>query len=317
MKIIPWQEDRIEEIISLWNKEIGKDFPITRELLIQNSMLDKNILNEGTLLALNDANKVVGFIVSKMWKEDLMHDIEPESAFIQVLLVDTEVRNKGVGSSLLSSAEEIFSRMDIKRIFLGSDPFHYFPGIPAHYQETERWFLLKGYTKKERVADLMRQYTSADKSVKPEIAGAEVCLLQPVDKEPFLHFLHRCFPGRWAYETMKYFEKGGSGREFVLLKKENRIIGFCRINDCPFPYIAQNINWSALFSDEGIGGIGPLGIDPAERGHGYGLAIVESGIWFLRQRGISRIIIDWTNLIAFYQKLGYAVWKEYDLFQKN
>ncbi|WP_050613823.1 GNAT family N-acetyltransferase [Bacillus testis] len=316
MKIIPWQEDRLDEITSLWNKEIGNDFPIHQTLLRQNSMLDKNIVREGTLLAINQANEVIGFIVSKIWKEELMAQSEKEHGYIQVLLVHSNYRRKEIGSMLLDRAEAALDRLHIKTIYLGSDPFHYFPGIPTQYSVAQKWFAAKGYTKTEQVADLICSYKPTDELLHPLPKDARLTLLQEGDQESFLHFLNRCFPGRWEYEAKKYFEMGGRGREFVLLKKENQMIGFCRINDKSSPFIAQNVNWSALFNDEETGGIGPLGIDPLERGKGYGLSVVEGGIWFLRQRGISRIIIDWTNLIEFYQKLGYTVWKKYDLFHK-
>ena len=72
-------------------------------------------------------------------------------------------------------------------------------------------------------------------------------------------------------------------------------------------FIAQNVYWAPLFEEE-LGGIGPLGIAPEERGKGYGLAIVQAGMYFLSQRGIKNIVIDWTNLVDFYGKLGISLW---------
>jgi len=141
-------------------------------------------------------------------------------------------------------------------------------------------------------------------------------LLKEEEKTDFLTFLNRCFPGRWEYEAIKYFEKGGQGREFVVLKDKDRMIGFCRINDQHSPFIAQNVYWQPLFS-EPIGGIGPLGIDENERGHGYGLAIVKAAINTLRERDIQTMIIDWTSLIDFYKKLGFKPWKGYTTYFKQ
>src|SRR5699024_8165519 len=107
-----------------------------------------------------------------------------------------------------------------------------------------------------------------------------------------------------------------TGREFVVLRKNNRIIGFCRINDEHSPMIAQNVYWAPLITGE-LGGVGPLGIDENERGQGYGLAIVEAGLAFLRQRGICHIVIDWTDLVNFYKKLGFCPWKGYLVYQKE
>lgn len=77
-----------------------------------------------------------------------------------------------------------------------------------------------------------------------------------------------------------------------------------------------NMNWSPLFDRE-VGGVGPLGVDAEKRKNGYGLAVVKAGIAFLRQRGISHIVIDWTGLVGFYQKLGFDVWKSYKSYKKE
>src|SRR5699024_12360036 len=108
----------------------------------------------------------------------------------------------------------------------------------------------------------------------------------------------------------------GTGREFVVLRKQEKIIGFCRVNDSKAPIIAQNVYWSPLFKEE-LGGIGPLGVDAAERGQGLGLAIVEAGIGELRKGGVRNVVIEWTGVITCYKKLGYDIWKTYDSYKKK
>ena len=40
------------------------------------------------------------------------------------------------------------------------------------------------------------------------------------DREELLAFMTRCFPGTWDYQHRDYWERGGTGREFVLLEKK-------------------------------------------------------------------------------------------------
>lgn len=54
-----------------------------------------------------------------------------------------------------------------------------------------------------------------------------------------------------------------------------------------------------------------------ERGNGYGIAIVQAAIAFLRNRDIKHIVIDWTGLVDFYRKLDYEVWKGYTSYRKE
>ncbi|WP_042459414.1 GNAT family N-acetyltransferase [Neobacillus dielmonensis] len=316
MRYIPWDIQRLPQLVSLWNSEIGSQFPMTGELFKQNSFEDENILPEGSLIAINDEDQVAGFIVSKCWREKINISIDQETGWIQVLLVRSSFRRRGIGSALLREAESALREHNCKRVLLGRDPYHYFPGVPIEYERTRSWFEHKGYHSGEKESDLIHHYMPHEKSFRNELDDIKISLLRVEEKETLLSFLRRCFPGRWEYEAFHYFKRGGNGREFVVIKKAGNIIGFCRINDLNSPFIAQNVYWAPLFK-EPLGGIGPLGIDRAERKNGYGLAIVEAAVSFLRERGIHIIVIDWTGLTEFYGRLGFQVWKEYQPFYKD
>ncbi|OCA85989.1 acetyltransferase [Bacillus sp. FJAT-27225] len=316
MRFISWSIDKLEELVELWNRELGTDFPMRKQLFEQNSFRDDNVFFEASRIALDENNNVIGFLVAKRWQEKLEVGMNPNMGWIQVLLVDHRFRNQSIGTNLLKHAEKIFMDNNINSIVLGRDPWHYFPGIPQQYDDVSSWFEKQGYNKLGSDYDVLCKYNSGSDTAFPKFEGVEFSVLDIKDKDPFLQFLNRCFPGRWEYEAIHYFEKGGTGREFVVLKKENKIIGFCRMNDSNSPIIAQNVYWAPLFNEE-LGGIGPLGIDSNERKNGYGLAIVQAGIVYLRNRNVNSIVIDWTGLIDFYGKLGYEVWKSYNSYKKN
>lgn len=316
MQLITWSEEYLEGIVNLWNEEVGEQFPMRKELFKQNSFDDENILLDGSSLVVSDSGDVIGFIVTKTWNEPEVVEMAHEVGWIQVLLVDSAYRNQGIGSALLEKAEKALKTKGVKLIKIGADPWHYFPGIPQEYGTVQKWFESKGYSSSGQEHDLLGQYDSSEKALLPQRNGVTFTLLKEHEKEQLLAFLKRCFPGRWEYEAMKYFQKGGTGREFVVLKRGHDIIGFCRINDERSPFIAQNVYWTPLFKAE-LGGIGPLGVDRAERKKGYGIAIVEAAITYLRERDIQQIVIDWTGLVDFYGKLGYGVWKSYEKYAKK
>lgn len=314
MKIIPWNRDRLADLVRLWNKELVSDFPMREELFMQNSFNDMNVLYESSYIALDHEDKVIGFIVAKRWKEEVDVKLDQKRGWIQVLLVDSEHRGNGIGTMLLKRTEAELKENGIEVIQLAGDPFHYFSGIPDQYKEVQKWAEGNGYTKKLDTYDLINHL---DKNyVLPDNDSITFSLLAKKEKDELISFLERCFPGRWVYEAIKYFEMNGDGREFVILKKKGRIIGFCRINDSNSPSIAQNVYWSPLFKHE-TGGIGPLGIDEAEQKQGYGLAIVQAAMAYLEERNIKTIIIDWTILLEFYEKLDFKVWKTYGIYLKD
>lgn len=315
MKLLDWNKDRVEEIVQLWNDELQTDFPMRKQLFIQNSFQDENVCADASKIAVDKQDNVIGFIVAKKWQETLDVAMSDTTGWIQALIVQRDQRQKGVGSALLRHAEKELIKSGVEQLLLGRDPWHYFPGIPVEYEYVSDWFERKGYEKQGVEHDLICTYEAGEVIDIPKRDGVEFSLLDKQDKKNFLSFLRRCFPGRWEYEAMHYFQKGGTGREFVVLKRAGQIVGFCRINDDKSPMVAQNVYWAPLFN-EVLGGVGPLGIDAEERGQGFGLAIVEAGIAFLRKRDIKRIVIDWTGLVDFYKKLGYEVWKSYSTYTK-
>lgn len=314
MKIIAWKRDRVEELVELWNKELAVDFPMREELFIQNSFDDVNVSYGSSYIAVDDQDHVMGFVVAKRWQEEIDVKMDPKRGWIQVLLVDSAHRGKGIGTTLLERAEAHLKGNGVEELQLCGDPFHYFSGIPDQYKGAQKWAEKQDYTKRVDTYDMINHLDKkydlpADKSV-------EFSILKKEEEADLISFLERCFPGRWVYETLKYFEMNGDGREFVVVKKNGQIIGFCRINDSHSPFIAQNVYWSPLFEQE-VGGIGPLGIDANEQKQGYGLAIVQAAMAFLQDRNIETIIIDWTTIVDFYSKLDFNPWKIYGVYLKD
>ncbi|MDR4890338.1 GNAT family N-acetyltransferase [Fredinandcohnia sp. QZ13] len=314
MKFLQLDVQWESQVINLWNRELGSDFPMRDTLFKQNSIQDPSVLSSGSYLAVNEQDQVIGFVISKYVQDKTEALVNREIGWIQALLVDSHFRKNGIGSVLLEKAEKALEKQGCKTIFLGRDLAHYFPGILLQFKGTKEWFEKRGYQASGIESDLIRIFAPYEKFVFQTPKDIEVSLIE--NKDELVSFMHRCFPGRWEYEAKQYFENGGTGREFVVFRKDNKIIGFCRINDPESPIIGPNVYWAPLFN-EGVGGVGPLGIDKEERKNGYGLAIVKAGISFLRERQINTIIIDWTGLLDFYKKIDFKVWKEYQQYSKQ
>jgi GNAT superfamily N-acetyltransferase len=306
----------MKQLVELWNIEMGLHFPMREELFQQNSIEEQNVYIPGSFIAVDQDDQVAGFVIAKRWQENLDIQMNKDVGWIQVLMVGASFRSKGIGSALLKLAEKALRDSQCKKVFLGRDTWHYFPGVPTIYKEAGEWFERHGYHPEGIEADLIQHFNEDSRQLMPSLEKVEFSLIQQEEKQELLSFLNRCFPGRWEYEAIHYFNRGGTGREFVVLRKAGQIIGFCRMNDYESPFIAQNVYWSPLFKQP-LGGIGPLGIDRNERKKGYGLAIVEAAISILRDRKINSIVIDWTGLVNFYGLLGFTVWKEYQQYSKD
>lgn len=317
MQLEKWDKKWLDEAVALWNEEIGKQFPMRRELFRQNSFQDPNISFEASSVAVDGNGKLVGFLTAKHWQEkESPVQLNPSIGWIQAVIVKKTSQRQGIATRMLEKAEKVLEKEQVEHLLMGRDPWHYFPGIPEEFEPAAEWAKRNGYVLTGSDIDLSQPFSPDNSPEMPEIEEGIYEVLRSNEKNQFMAFLKNNFPGRWEYEADQYFKKGGTGREYVVLKKAGQIVGFCRINDPDSPYIAQNVYWSPLF-DGKTGGIGPLGIDSAERKKGYGRQIVEAGEAVLRQRGMENIVIDWTGLAEFYGKMGYRPWKVYQKYEKR
>ncbi|WP_060204440.1 GNAT family N-acetyltransferase [Sporosarcina koreensis] len=314
MTVVPLSEIPVTDIVELWNKEIGERFPMNVALWNQNTTMEPNVLNEGSLAVVEEGS-LRGFIVAKRYVETLDAQMPTTVGWIQCMLVETSTRNEGVGSELLGLAEQALFEAGVGEIRLGRDPWHYFPGVPLENEATISWFEKRGYVKGSIETDLIKDVSEGE-LYKLTNSSEHYRLLTKDDFPSLLQFLERVFPGRWHYEALHYQMIGGTGREFIGFFIDDDLQGFCRVNDPQSPVIAQNVYWSALRQGE-MGGIGPLGIDRAIRRHHFGIDLVKAAANELISRGVSDIVIDWTQLIAFYEILGFAPWKQYQSMTKQ
>ncbi|MGO4269216.1 GNAT family N-acetyltransferase [Paenibacillus sp. TAF58] len=309
----------LEDILLLWNKELSDTFPMRLQLLRQNIVEDRHWLREGSWVAKEEeTGQIVGFVIAKIALDGAeQFGIPRDVGWIHSLLVSDPARGCGVGSALLARAEEALRQEGARRIVLGNDLHRrLFPGIPDILEGMKRWFEKRNYVNREQVYDLLNVYREDQEVALPTAPDAVFRVATSDDREELLAFMTRCFPGTWDYQHRDYWERGGTGREYVILEREGAIIGFCRMNDAQSPLLAQNIYWSPLFREE-LGGIGPLGIDESFRGYKYGISIVQAAVHYLRQRGIRNIIIDTTPYVDFYGKLNYKTWKSYARYDKD
>ena len=326
---VPLNRSLVPAVVDLWNRELGERFPMRASLFIQNSIEDVHVLKDGSVVLMDAVtDEAIGLVVSKkLSTEDPYWDMlahDQDTGWIQVLLVDRRYRGQGFGSRLLEIAENALMVSGAKKIVLGGDPWHYFPGVPADDGTALKWFQKRRYRAGQTVYDLLCRKENLPDLPAVDASGVTgrqkshltYRLLRASEKERFLKFIQKVFPGRWTYEAYHYFLKGGQGREILVAEKDGEMIGFCRLHDDRSPLIAQNVYWAPLFPGLHLGGVGPLGLDPAERGGGYGLAMVRAALEELFRRGQEYVVIDWTELVGFYERLGCRVWKSYVYHEK-
>lgn len=300
----------LKKITDIWNEEYSLIFPISDALMERNF---QNAYSEASFIV-KENDEILGFIISKIYEEEYHKLDYIDIAWISLLYISPKYRNKGIGSTLLERVESEFKKLRKKTIYIGKDFYNFFPGLPIDLKKSLDWFEKRGYKRLYNTCDLIR---NKDEKIPLKNQNIKYVLGNTIEKNEIIQFLDDNWPGRWTKEAIDYFEKGGDGGEYLVGLDGNKICAFAKIN---FPYtptklISYNLTWRKKF--DSLGGIGPLGVNINYRGKNIGYDIIADSINKLIDSGADNIIIDWTNLLDFYRKFGFEVWKSYEYLQKN
>lgn len=299
--------DNLDILFELWNKEFGKIFPISKELFNRNI---ENIYHDASFVALED-NEIVGFILGKIWNNNYSIDSYKDCGWISLIYVEPKHRKKGIGSLLIEKAINVFKKLNKKTIYIGRDVHNFFPGLPIDMIKDLPFYLKNGFEYSYQTHDLI----SKNNSLIPLKNNQDLYTFRCAtidDKNNIINFINKNWPGRWTYEVIEYFEKGGNGNEyFICLDNNKNICAFAKVcyPTTNIDLISNSFTWYKRFLKPG--GVGPLGVDPAYRGNHLGYDIVAGAVNELLKANATEIIIDWTGLLEFYRKLGFEVWKSY------
>lgn len=299
----------LESIVELWNRNIGAVYPIDLKLLKQNYESDKQNKN---IMGAFENETLIGFVIYKQWTYK-SGNLKPnhEIGYINSIIVDINYRNHGVGTKLLDIAEGNLIGLGVKTIRLGSDTYHFFPGIPLECLCSKQFFLKRNYKIEDSFYDLIcdiskiKLENTYEKKYKVET-------LKFQDRKGLMQFLHKSFPGRWYEEFEEFFQIGMEDRDVVVLKDKDAVIGFAHIYDNKSKFIGPSIYWRQLLG-ENYGGLGPIGIDKDYRKLGLGVLILHKSLQILKERHVDKMVIDWTDtdILDFYGKFNFMPWKEY------
>ncbi len=138
---------------------------------------------------------------------------------------------------------------------------------------------------------------------------AELAPMQAGEEPLLLEFLTREYPGRWEFEAREFIQNGGRAADFLLLRVDDAVHGFCRLTleDSERPverFYPQRLPrpWGQL---------GPLGISKAVRGQGLGGYLIDAAAVHLQTLGVRGCVIDWTSLTDLYEKFGFKIYNQY------
>lgn len=315
-----FKKEYSKELVNLWNNEVGFIFSLDDEIFKQKVLDSKHIFLEGSYVAKVD-DKIVGFIISKVYNNDPIIAKYFNRGWISLIFVKREYRKLGIGNSLLDISEKKMQEFGVNSISVGADMDNFFPGIPNDFDNlTDVFFKNRGYSIPGVTHDLYKVLTKQDnvESFKDiSIEGKKVLIRYAAknDEKGVLEFLKCCFPGRWYQEGFEYFSENDIKKEYLIALFNNEVIGFLRVNNQLIKRISYNITWKNNFKK--LVGIGPLGVNKLYRKHGIAEELILFALSDAYNNGYKEALIDWTGLISYYQKFGFQVWKCFSYANKT
>ena len=303
----------LNQVVTLWNDNIGTIFPMDTKLMRQNI---ENDMNKKKIIGAYNEDILTGFIIFKQWtaKSGM---IEPKNIYgnINSVIVDVKYRYQGIGTKLFDIAENELKAWGVRTISIGSDTFHFFPGVPSGFKTLIKLLNSRGYIVSDSQFDLICDISKVEFNKLPKMKIStdkrfRIEIFNEKDKEDLYSFFRRCFPGRWYEEIMEFFNIGMKERDLIVLKDNMSIIGFAHIYDNKSTFIGPPVYWRGLLNED-YGGLGPIGIDEGYRKQGLGLLLLYRSLEILKQRQVEKMVIDWTDLLDFYGLFNFLPWKEY------
>ena len=247
------------------------------------------------------------WVESAPWEGVLWARLGETSVTLDALWVRPDRRRQGVGGRLLQSFVSALPPGQQWRF--GGGEHHFVPGLPDQLAEYHPFFLKHGLAADWEAHDLL--WTS-------EAGGATEWdrktyrLLGPSDLEALFELLDE-FGVRWRKDTRRRGDSlvAGAKEEIMGAFHQGRLVGFCHIWSRDSASLGPSTFWLDRGGEERWGGIGPLGVHPGARGHGYGAGVVEASMAYLRHKGAESIGVDWTGLPDFYEGRGFRRWLSY------
>ncbi len=300
--LIPLTPSHHPAILRIWNAASHPDYPINERLLPYNVIPTTGEVVEGRVAIHN--GEPAGFV--------LAHAVENGTlGWVSAIAVHPSAQRQGLGSELLTWAEGWLKEKGCKRIRIGGNLRPFLPGLPYVMRENAAFFQKHGYQFSHDqpyeydIARSLKDY----QPVYQKPAHAELAPMQIGEEPRLLDFLHREYPGRWEFEAWEFVRNNGRPSDFLLLRVDGVVHGFCRITlpDSERPierFYPQRL-------PQPWGQFGPLGLSKAVRGQGLGGYLIDAAALHLQSLGVDGCVIDWTALVELYGKFGFKAYNQY------
>jgi GNAT superfamily N-acetyltransferase len=314
----PSNAGHVRAMVEIWNVACGQALAITEHFAAFNLRPAPGVTQQGWLVV--EDNWAQAFVLAS-FVDGYPALAAPDHGWIDALVVASAAQRQGLGSRLLTAAENWLRQQGRTQATVGASLRPFAPGVPAELG-TARFFVRHGYSDLDAAGEARIAYDlAADlSSYRPPSTLREVpAAVRPAQRGQealLLAFLQAEFPGRWHYEAERLL-RHDDGRigDYMLLWTEGGVQGACLLT---FPDSARPIERYYPYSlPKPWGQAGSIGVSASLRGQGYGSYLLDASLRRLHDNGINGCVIDWTGLLDFYGRFGFTPLRSYIQLHKR
>jgi beta-N-acetylhexosaminidase len=292
-------------VYALWQAALGRQWPIAAADF-HRLLTESPLYQAGDYFVACQGDRIVGFAAAQIDRNN------PEFTSIPALFVDPQFQRRGIGTALHAAALGHLRTSGAGLVQLGAGSYSYFwPGVPTNLPAARPFFEARGWDFDEPCYDLaqnMQQYHAPED---PPV-NALIELATPADATELLEFERREFP-HWLGPFQSNVDIGDFNELLIARDSTSRAIIGTLILYSPLAHPSSFDGFWKLILGDPLGEIGCVGVAEARHGQGIGSAMMVRAAAILKQRGVASIHIGWVYRMNFYRRLGYALWREFDM----
>jgi predicted N-acetyltransferase YhbS len=294
----------VPALVRLWNDFYPARFHIDEEIFRFNT-LDSPIFDWGASCIETNNGEVTGFVCVKRSAAGLFKGPDKDQAHLSAIAYSDPL----VGVDLVGDAKRLLRNRGNNKLVFGQDIRHFFPGCPDEMRSLHDFLTIEGFTEVGDMVDLENDLANYSNPY-PLPEDSEFRMLREEDTPALEAFLSREFPGRWHYDTLSKARIEGIENTVFGMVRDGAVEGFAVIQDHSSKIPINGCIWRKDLGAE-WGGLGPIGVARDLRGKGRGHALLGAALTRLKEKGVRRCIIDWTNLVNYYGRHGFNPTRSY------
>jgi len=284
---------------------------IPAKLFARKVFLDLDFDPRGCLSAVADGN-VVGFLVSYVRRHKIEDQPDDSSqCWITLLAVHPDWQRRGIGGSLLETAEKWFQEEGKKIVLMGPyAPNWWVPGVDVNaYPDTIAFLQKRGFKEVLRPLSMDSNLVSyrrpqwiRDKENELTAAGVTFLDFAPELIPDLFAFLKAEFPGDWQRHVRstadRILREEYQPRQIQIAMENGKVIGFAHCEGERF---------------------GPFGTDPSVRGRGIGAVLLCRTIEGMCESGLHDAFFLWTedHAAKVYSQAGFKESRRFSFMKKE